>query len=572
MDELPPGELSSSAASAPEAPFAQEFVTLTKQEHIRLVWEGQHYKRMHQSAMERLQRQDREHREEVQALRECAAQREQALQQELEKALARARDLEQRHFAKKSERAEVIDKRYRGAAQKQPRRKRGQQPGADGHGRTIPENLPVVEEPPLELASPCCSRCGEPLEEFPGTDDCEVVEIEVKAYRRRIRRRRYRRVCRCEGLPRIVAAAPTPRLIPRGKYGISVWLEALLDKFRYVRPSFRWLGHVRDLGADLSAGTLCGGFQQIAPLFVPIHEACLPQLRDDRQWNADETRWEVFVEMEGKTGHRWYLWVFRSRTVVYYVLDPSRSAEVIERVLGVVDSGVIICDRYSAYKKFARLHPGIVLAFCWSHQRRDLLKLANEHPHLESWALDWVDRIGELFKLYDLRCEALPQSEAYLTLQARLRSGLRTMARERQRALADPKLAAPARKVLESMRRHWQGLREFVRHATVPPDNNAGERALRPPVVGRKNFYGSGSLWSGQLAAMMFTLMMTLQCWGINPRTWLGEYLHACAAAGNRVPTDLKPFLPWSMDAERLARMRDLPCENVHPPATVDTS
>jgi transposase len=570
MDELPPGDVSSGADAASETPFAREFVILTKQEHIQLVWERQHYKWLHQKATQRLERQEREHREEVHALREGAAQREQALQQELEKALARARDLEQRHFAKKTERAQAIDKRYR-RGQKQPLRKRGQQPGAPSRGRSILHHLPLREEPPVELASPCCGVCGKPMEDFLGTDDCEIVEIEVNAYRRKIRRRRYRRRCKCPG-PKIVSVSPPARLIPRGKWGISIWVETLLGKFKYVRPSHRELAHLGDLGVDLSPGTLCGGFKRIAPLFAPLYEACLPQLRNDKQWNADETRWEVFAEKEGKTGHRWYLWVFASRTVVYYVLDPSRSADVVEAVLGVVESGVIICDRYCAYKKFARLHPGIVLAFCWAHQRRDFLNLANSYPQLEAWALDWVDRIGELFRLYDLRCEAAPESEQYLSLQGQLRSGLRTMARVRQSELDDPQLAAPARKVLESMRRHWKGLREFARHSTVPPDNNGGERPMRPPVIGRKNFYGSGSEWSGQLAAMMFTLMATLQLWGINARTWLTDYLYACAAAGNRVPADLKPFLPWSMDAERLARMRGLPCENPQIPATVDSS
>jgi transposase len=123
------------------------------------------------------------------------------------------------------------------------------------------------------------------------------------------------------------------------------------------------------------------------------------------------------------------------------------------------------------------------------------------------------------------------------------------------------------------MQRHWQGLREFVRHRKVPPDNNAAERALRPAVVGRKNFYGSGSEWSGQLAAMMFSLLMTMRCWQINPRTWLSDYLHACAAAGNGAPADLRDYLPWTMDAERLARMR-APYDNppiLHRPPT-DTS
>jgi transposase len=108
----------------------------------------------------------------------------------------------------------------------------------------------------------------------------------------------------------------------------------------------------------------------------------------------------------------------------------------------------------------------------------------------------------------------------------------------------------------------------------VRPDNNAAERALRLAVVGRKNFYGSGSEWSGKLAAMMFSLLMTMKLWQINPRTWLSDYLNACAAAGNRAPPDLKPYLPWSMNRVRLAQMRHAPCENAPTLArtTVDTS
>jgi transposase len=106
------------------------------------------------------------------------------------------------------------------------------------------------------------------------------------------------------------------------------------------------------------------------------------------------------------------------------------------------------------------------------------------------------------------------------------------------------------------MKNHWSGLTVFVDHPDVPMDNNTAERALRGPVVGRKNFYGSGSQWSGQLAATMFSVLMTIKLWGINPRTWLGAYLHACAANGNQAPADVSEFLPWAMDAQRLSSMR----------------
>jgi transposase len=570
VETLLAGDCTQSTASA-QTPFANEFITLSRQEHIQLVCEGRYWRRLHHRAVERLTQQELEYRERLRSESESAAQREQVLQRELQYARGRIRDLEQRLFGRRSERRWVVD-------DQQPRsaaclRKRGQQPGAPGHGRRTTSNLPIHEEV-VAIASPCCPKCGKGLAEFPGTEDSEVLEIEVKAYRRLIRRRRYRPTCGCAALPGIVAAPAPARLIERGKWGISVWVEALLDKFLYGRASFRWMQQLADLGVQISAGTLCGGLQAIAPLFGPLYQQLLPRLRAEPHWHADETRWEVFVEREDKAGHRWYLWVFQSCSVVYYVLDPSRSASVPTAVLEGVESGLISCDRHGAYKKFSRLHPGILLSFCWAHQRRDFLNLANEYPQLSAWAMGWVDRIGELFRLYEQRTEAIEGSAAYRTLHGQLRSCLRTMARERHRALADPQLPAPAVKLLQSMQRHWWGLREFVRHSHVPPDNNTAERALRPAVVGRKNYYGSGSECSGQLAAMMFSLLMTMKLWQINPRTWLTDYLNACAAAGNRAPPDLQPYLPWSMSSLRLAQMCRAPCENAPTRAakTVDTS
>jgi transposase len=553
MDGSPTTECEPSAELTEAAPFAREFVTLSRQEHIRLVWEARNWKRLHHSAAQRLAEQEEEHRRRLQSQSEAAEEREQALRRDLEYARGRIRDLEQRLFGRKSERQWVIDgQRPRTAASV---RGRGQQRGSPGHGRRPLGGLPIHEEI-LPLPSPNCPACGEALEDFPGTEDCEVLEIEVKAYRRVIRRRRYRAVCCCGKLAGIVTAAAPGRLIERGKFGISVWVDALLDKFLYGRASTRWIQAMLDRGLPVPAGSLSGGLQAIAPLFAPLYQALLPRLREEPHWHADETRWEVFVEREDKAGHRWYLWVFQSGSVVYYALDPSRSATVPAAVLEGVERGVISCDRHSAYKKFARLHPGIVLSFCWAHQRRDLLKVANEHPPLAAWAMQWVDWIGQLFDLYERRSAAEPDSAAYRSEQQQLRTALRRMARERTRALRDPQLPEPAVKLLQSMQRHWQGLREFVRHREIPPDNNAAERALRPAVVGRKNFYGSGSEWSGQLAATMFSLLMTMRCWQVNPRTWLSDYLHVCAAAGNRAPADLRDYLPWTMDAVRLARMR----------------
>jgi hypothetical protein len=105
--------------------------------------------------------------------------------------------------------------------------------------------------------------------------------------------------------------------------------------------------------------------------------------------------------------------------------------------------------------------------------------------------------------------------------------------------------------VLESLRNHWTGLTVFVDHPEVPMDNNTAERSERGPVVGRKNYYGSGAIWSGRLAAMLFSLFQTLALWGLNPRIWLTAYLTACAEAGGQAPANPEALLPWNLSEDQ---------------------
>jgi transposase len=338
-------------SDARPVPFATEHVTLTRQEHIQLVMQANSWKTLHRKAVERAQWREGRYQRVLRQIKEQAGHRESALRAELEEAQAKIRDLQKRLFGRKTERRNGgSEQQSRGPV---VRASRGHRRGASGHGRTrlphLPERVEVVE-----LDDPQCPNCGLALADFPGTEDAEVLEIEVKAYRRVIRRRRYRPICDCGCVPGIVAALPPPRLIERGKFGVSVWVSVLLDKYLYGRPSHRLLQDLADHGLNMSPGTLAGGLQAIAPLFEPLEQALVVKLRSEPHWHADETRWAVFVVIVGKAGHRWYLWVFHSRSAVHYVLDESRSAEVVGGELAGVESGIISCDRYSAYKKFAR--------------------------------------------------------------------------------------------------------------------------------------------------------------------------------------------------------------------------
>ena len=93
----------------------------------------------------------------------------------------------------------------------------------------------------------------------------------------------------------------------------------------YGQPTNRYLQDLTDQGVPVSPGTVAGGLdKRIAPLFEPVLEALYCKQMTEELFHNDETRWEVFVELEGKVGHRWYLWVTRSKSVIYYIVDPSR--------------------------------------------------------------------------------------------------------------------------------------------------------------------------------------------------------------------------------------------------------
>jgi transposase len=208
------------------------------------------------------------------------------------------------------------------------------------------------------------------------------------------------------------------------------------------------------------------------------------------------------------------------------------------------------------------------LAFCWAHVRRDFVGVGKSWTELTPWALEWLRRIRHVYQVNRERLQHPPGSTKSHEQEVLLRQAVETMRAEAVEELSHPELRQPCRKVLESLQEHWMGLVRFVDDPRIPMDNNASERAGRGPAVARKNFYGSGSLWSGRLAAAMFSLSATLAHWKINPRLWLTWYLECCAAAGGKAPEDIQPFLPWNLSPQRYAAL----AEQAPSPPTDDTS
>ena len=118
------------------------------------------------------------------------------------------------------------------------------------------------------------------------------------------------------------------------------------------------------------------------------------------------------------------------------------------------------------------------------------------------------------------------------------------MGERRDRELSEENLHPAKKKVLTSLVEHWEDLLIFFHVPEVLMDNNGAERCLRNRVVGRKNYYGAGSIWSGTLSVSLFTILQTVGRNGLSPILFLREYFDACAQSGLEV-------INWSKDTRK---------------------
>jgi transposase len=426
-------------------------------------------------------------------------------------------------------------------------KERGQQPGSEGHGPTDRGNVPVSERIPLEIAGGCkCEQCGVSFKELAKPEESRLFEYAESLYQNVYDRRKYVSQCQCKG-KKIVTAPPPPKLYPRTRIGNSLWVRLVVQKFLQGVPTNRTLKDLSLMGFNLAQGTVTGGFRAINGLLDPLYVKIADHCRGGELWNADETTWRVFSGSKAK----WWLWMVASRDAVAYVLDETRSGDVPKKFFAGC-SGTLMTDRLAAYKG---LGDEILNAWCWVHVRRDFHKIMIGVPELKNWAHGWLKKITTLFLLnherFKLWQDRGKTAVGWDTAHEKLEKHLARMQQCWQRELKTIGQEEERRTVLNSLRRHWDGLTLFLEDPRIPLHNNRAERLLRNVVILRKGSYGSGAEWSGEFAAKLFSIIQTWLINGLDPQRMLQDYFDECGKTPGRAPPSVSEFLPWSMSAER---------------------
>lgn len=444
--------------------------------------------------------------------------------------------------------------------------RRGQRPGSKGHGRRDYSHLDTREEiHDVSEAQRTCPGCGAAFEPL-GTQDSEQIDWQVTITRIVHRRCRYRRRCTCPG-PRTVTAPVPPKPIGKGRFTAAFLARLLSEKYVLGLPLHRIAKALAAEGLDVAEGTLSGALKDVHALLAPLQRAIADRNAAAGHVHADETGWRVFEQVEGKDGTRWWLWVFVAADTVVFTMDPTRSTAVLERHF-MIDRAVralpegrrliLSSDFFTVYQSLARVE-GVDPLWCWAHIRRYFIRAGDAHTQLRYWRDRWVERIALLYLAHRDLAATEPGTDLHRHAGQDFDQALADINTARHEQAAFHSLHPAARKVLATLDREWDGL---VRHRDFPDialDNNTAERALRTPVIGRKNYYGAHAEWAAHLAARVWTITATAERNHREPLAFLTAYLNACAEAGSRPPNGkaLEQFFAWLPVPEDTTENRD---------------
>ena len=502
---------------------------------------------------------------------------------ELERLRADLAVLQRMMFGRSSERARPGPSAD-GGAQGQGRergsgtgeRKRG--PGAHA-GRRDYSHLPRVEVVWDFGGGYCCPECGTPFTGLGSDHVTEQLDWLIVVRVRADCRRRYRRACNCR-VPAAVTAPGPPKAIGKGLFTNGFLAMVFTERFVAGRSMNSLVTGLARQGADVAPGTLAGACSQAGALLVPLEDAVTARSRGSWHLHADETTWRVFAPQEGDGPVKWWLWVFLGPDTACFVMDATRSGAVLARHAGIDektgqltrDEGgprrlVISSDFYAVYQSAGKKADGLVNLYCWAHIRRYFVRAGDANPaQLTYWAAAWLERIKDLYAAHaqlmtawSEAAEPAPREAAAAAARlgeagAAWDKAIGVIDEARRTQMTAPGLQEPARKALATLDREWDGLAAHRDYPMIGLDNNPAERALRRPVVTRKNAYGSRNEDAARLAARIWTVTATAQMAGLNVLTYLTAYLDECGRNGGKPLTgpDLERFLPWRAAPEDL--------------------
>lgn len=425
-----------------------------------------------------------------------------------------------------------------------------------------------------------CPHCGGSLRLI-GEDVSEILEF-ISAKLKLVETARLKKTCRrCEKITQMPAPS---RPVPRGMAGPGLLAYILVSKYDDHLPLYRQGEIFARMGADIPSSTLvdwCGqGVRALSRLVERIREEIMASDR----LHADDTPVKVLTPSRRakglgkgvKEGRIWaYVrddrpWASGSEAVgrtksgtaappgVAYYFSTDRKGEHPQKHLAAF-KGILQADAYAGFKAlYAPDKEGNIKvreAACWAHLRRDF--------H-DAWkatgsaiAREAIDRIGAV---YDIEREITGTSSENRLAVRQKQSKPKVVA---FKAWAEDQLGkisgkGDLAKAFRYALKRWPSFTLFLDDGRVAIDNNVAERAIKPVVIGRKNWMFAGRDSGGETLAAAMTIIETAKMNGLNPQAYLADIL---GRIQDHKVNRLDELLPWNWASLQAAEITSLKTE-----------
>ena len=411
---------------------------------------------------------------------------------------------------------------------------------------SIPADIPrvdIIHDLPDDQK--ICPHDGAALKRI-GSETHEQLDI-IPATIQALNHIRYKYACPCCEKYLITATKPAQ---PIEKSIASPGLLAYITTQKYVDalPLYRQVEIFKRIGIEMDRSTLaswmvkCG--QLVQPLINFIHEKILEQAF----LHMDETVVQVLSEPNKTAQSNSYMWVLRStlpkESAVLFRYEPTRSGDVAKELLRDF-TGALMVDGYEGYNA-ACVKNGITHLGCWAHARRKFIEAQKVQPKGKTGKADQA--LAYIQQLYRVEQSISDKTadEKYQARQQQSQPILDKLKHWLDKSLSQVPPKTALGKALYYLDSQWPRLINYVLHGDYPIDNNAAENAIRPFVIGRKNWLFSASQHGATASANLYSLIETAKENGLEPYAYLKRIFTELPNV--TTVEQIENLLPWNLN------------------------
>ena len=421
-------------------------------------------------------------------------------------------------------------------------------PGRKPIDLSIPRVEEIIDIPEAEKT---CA-CGAQMVKI-GEETSEKLEIIPQSlFVKKTIRPKY--ACRCcegtsdEDKPAVKIAPVPPAIIPRSIASASLLSYIMIQKYQDHLPYFRQELQFKRIGIELSRQDMSNWQQQAYEKLLPLFSLMKAEIKNGPVIQMDETTVQVMGEEDRKDTQRSYMWLARGgppgKPVVLYEYRETRAAFHAKELLSGY-TGYLQTDGYEGYDAAVRELPGIIHVGCFAHARRKFYE-ASKSTNKPQSAEEGIKHIRKLYELEEkLRKETLgePAFLAERRKQAEpILAGFREWLEKRANEVLPSGLLG---KAVAYTLKQWEKLIAYLESPYLTPDNNACENAIRPFVLGRKNWLFNKSPKGAESSCGMYSLIETAKQNGIEPLKYLHKLFERAPLAFSA--KDWENLLPWNI-------------------------